>query len=85
MALNKDILGTALYNFRSGFNDKTIEEIELTFGNIETARLELAKGEAEIIIDHFKNNAEGEYQAGTLIAGANAVTRVGTTANIKLK
>jgi hypothetical protein len=86
MALNKDTLGQALYDFRTTFNNKTIEQLEAEFGNLESARLAAAKGEAEIIINHIKNNAEGEYQLGSLIAGANAVTKVsGVTVAVKIK
>lgn len=86
MALDKDILGQALYDFRAGFNGKTIEELETEFGTLEGARLAMAKGEAEIFINHIKNNAEGEYQNGSLIAGPNPVTRVsGVTIAVKIK
>ena len=85
MALDKDILGQALYDYRTAFNNKTVDQLSATYGNIEAARLACAKGEAEIFINHFKNNAEGEYQAATLTAGNIAVTRVGISANIKLK
>lgn len=86
MALNKDILGQALYDFRATFNNKTIEQLETDFGSLEAARLAEAKGEAEIIINHFKDNAEGEYQTGSLIAGPNPVTKVsGITVAVKIK
>jgi hypothetical protein len=86
MALNKDILGQALYDFRVGFNSKTIEQLETEFGSLEAARLAMAKGEAEIFINHIKDNAEGEYQNGSLVAGPNPVTRVGgITIAVKIK
>ena len=34
---------------------------------------------------NFKNNAEGKYQPGTLIAGGNAVTSLGVNPAIKLQ
>lgn len=86
MALNKDILGQALYDFRSAFNGKTIDELETEFGSLEAARLAIAKGEAEIFINHIKDNAEGEYQTGSLVAGPNPVTKVsGVTIAVKIK
>lgn len=56
MPLNKDTLGTALYNCRAIFSNKTKDELETTYGSIENARLEACKAEAEVIINHFKNN-----------------------------
>lgn len=85
MALNKDTLGTELYNVRAGFNDKTLDELIDQYGNLEAARLAMAKAEAEVIINHFKNNAEGEYQTGSLVAGANPVTKVPATIAVKIK
>ena len=85
MALNKDILGTSLYNVRNSFNDKTIEELEALYGSLDQARLALAKAEAEVFINHLKDNAEGEYQTGSLVAGATPVTKVPLTVAVKIK
>lgn len=85
MALNATDLGTALYNFRNSFNNKTVEELIQAYGTIEAARLQSCIGEAEVIINYLKNNAEGVYQNGSLIAGPNPVTKVGTTVAIKLQ
>jgi hypothetical protein len=84
MALNKDILGTALFNYRQTFNNKTANDLITTHGNLDNARLEFAKGEAEIIIEHFKTYAVGIYQAASLTAGATAVTSIATP-NIKIE
>lgn len=54
MALNKDVLGLALYNSRKLFDDMTIEEIEAQYGSIEGARLAACIGDAEAIINHIK-------------------------------
>ena len=85
MALDKDTLGLSLYNVRKTFNDKTIEQLEAEHGDLESARLALAKAEAEVFINHIKNNAEGEYQTGSLVAGANPVTKVPLTVAVKIK
>ena len=77
MALNGDQLGQELYNLRQTFNDKTFAQLEQQYGSIEEARLEMCKAEATLIVNHFKNNAEGIYQTGSLIAGPNPVTKVG--------
>lgn len=49
--LNKDVLGTDLYDFAKEFNDKGPGDI----GDIEEARKAFWKGAAERIINHFKN------------------------------
>lgn len=56
MPLNKDSLGTAIYNVRQAFNDKSMEDLLTEYGTFEDARLAEAKKEAEAIIDHFKAN-----------------------------
>lgn len=70
MALNKDTLGTDLYNALDGFNNKTIDEL----GDIEANRLAFCKVIAEEIINHFKNNAIITLNPSGLTAGANPVT-----------
>lgn len=77
MALDKDILGLAIYNVRNVYSNKTAAQLIATYGDLEAARLHAAKAEAEAIIDHFKTFGEGKYQTGTLTAGATAVTNVG--------
>jgi hypothetical protein len=53
MALNKDVLGVALYNARNVFNDKTLEELITQYGSLGGVRLAMAKADAKEIIDHF--------------------------------
>lgn len=53
MALNKDILGEALYNKSKLWNDKNPDEI----GDIEDARKAFWTAIAEEVINHFKMNA----------------------------
>lgn len=74
MALNKDTLGTDLYNARLPFMDLTIDQINTTYGTLAAYRLAIAKADAEAIINHFKTAGEGKYITGSLQAGANVVT-----------
>lgn len=67
MALNKDILGTALYTTLSAFNNKDIEET----GDLEAARLAFCKALADEIIIHIKAAA---------VVSVNVVT-TGTATN----
>lgn len=69
MALDKDILGTALYNAFDEFNNKTPAEV----GNIETARLNFCKVMAHEIIEHIKANAIITLDPIGLTAGVNPV------------
>lgn len=57
MPLNKDVLGMALYNSRHIFDNMTLDEIIQQYGSLEDARIAASKGDAEAIINHFKNNA----------------------------
>lgn len=82
MALNKDILGQALYDGRAQFNNKTLDELNMIYGTLEDIRLAMAKVDAEVIINHIKQYGEGKYQAGTLTAGPTAVTPVGATPTV---
>lgn len=84
MALDKDILGQALYDFRTAFNNKNIDDLIAEYGTMEAARLAFAKGEANVIINHFKANAEGQYQTGTLTAGGQPVVKVGVSVAVKI-
>lgn len=84
MPMNKDVLGLALYNVRKSYSDKTINQLIDEFGSLEAARLAQAKEEAEQIINHITNEAAGIYQSGSLVAGANPVTRVGNSITVKI-
>ena len=70
MALNKDVLGVALYNREQAYNNKTPAEL----GDLETARQNFWKGMADEIINHFKNNGVLTVPGLGLTAGATAVT-----------
>lgn len=65
MALNKDILGQALYDATTSYNNTVFTPAEL-----EAKRLAQWKAIAETIIDHFKNSAQ-----------INATVGVGLTAS----
>ena len=58
MPLNSNVLGTAIYNVRLTFNNRTMDDLLNEYGSLEGVRLAEAKDEAAAIIDHFKNNAE---------------------------
>jgi len=75
MALNKDILGQALYDMRNQFfNNQTLDELQTTYGSLEAARLAACKKEAEIIINHFKTNVLLTIPGTGLVVGSTPVT-----------
>ena len=80
MALNKDVLGAALYSRRNSFNDKTLDELIAEYGTLENLRLAICKADAEEIINHFKSAALITLNPAGLTAGATAVT--GTAVSI---
>jgi hypothetical protein len=57
MPLNKDVLGTLLYNARAAFDNKTMDELIAQHGTLEGVRLAICKADAEAIINHFKVDA----------------------------
>jgi hypothetical protein len=82
MALDKDILGTAIYNVRQSYVNRDYNDLISEFGNMDAARLAQAKDEAHAIIDHFKNYAQINATTGVgLTAGVNPVVGE-STANI---
>lgn len=78
MALDKDILGTNLYNAEKFYNDKT----PAALGDLETARLNFWKVMADEIIKHFTTSGELRVPGLGLNAGATAVTGNSTTGKI---
>lgn len=70
MALNKDILGTDLYNIRHVFDGKTLDDLIGEYGSLEAARLEVCKREAEAIINHIKNFAQINATVGVGLAAS---------------
>jgi len=77
MALDKDVLGTDLYNRANAYN-----EVYIAPGDLETARLAYWKNIAEGIIEHFKNNGVLHVPGTGLVAGSTAVTGTSNTGTI---
>ena len=67
------------------FNNKTHDELLMMYGTMENARLEACKKEAEIIINHFKNNSQINIPGLGLVApaGGGPVTGSSTTGTIQ--
>lgn len=80
--LDKDILGQALFDFRNHFNDRDVDDLLEEYGTIEAVRLAYAKGEAEVIINHFKANAKLSVPGAGLMAGSTFVTGTAETGTI---
>lgn len=76
MALDKEILGQALFNRANDFN-------EVDFENINEARLNFWKAIAEEVIQHFKDNATLNVPGLGLNAGVTAVTGTSVTGTIE--
>lgn len=75
MALNKDVLGAALFNRAQSFNDHDIE-------NIDQARRDFWKAIAEEIINHIKSSAMLNVPGTGLAAPNGPVTGISTTGTI---
>lgn len=78
MALNGDALGLLIYNERLVFSNKTADELITAYGDLETARLEAAKAEANVIVNYFKANTVVEPTALLAPEHAGLVTGTGT-------
>lgn len=78
MALDKDILGTNIYNAEKVYNDKN----PATIGDLETARLNFWKVMADEIIKHFITYGELHVPGLGLNAGTTAVTGNSVTGKI---
>lgn len=75
MALNKDVLGTALFNRAQSFNDHDIADIN-------AARQDFWKAVAEEIINHIKSSAMLTVPGTGLAAPNGPVTGISTTGTI---
>ena len=77
MALNKDLLGSALYNRAQSYNDQDIE-------NIDQARRDFWNAIAEEIVNHIKSNASLTVPGTGLVApsGGGPVSGISTTGTI---
>ena len=83
MPLNKDTLGTAIYNARAVFLNKDYATLLADYGNNEEVmRLAICKAEAEAIINHFKANAKLTVPGLGLAVGSNPVTGASITGTI---
>jgi hypothetical protein len=83
MALDKDILGQAIYDARNSFfNNRTVQQLITDFGSLEAARLAGCKVEAECIINHFKTYGLLTVPGAGLTAGPTAVTGTSITGTI---
>lgn len=84
MALNKDVLGQMLYDARTNFCDKTLDELKQLYGNsLNAIRLAAAKADAEAIINHIKaagvvNVTVTVNTTGTAAAHSGGGTGTGT-------
>jgi hypothetical protein len=78
MALNKDVLGTALYNQAKQWNEKTADQL----GDLENSRLEFWKAIADAIIQHVKT-ATLKVPGTGLGSPSGPVTGVSITGNIE--
>lgn len=74
MALDKDILGAALYSREQTYNDQAPDVL----GDLAAARLDFWKAMADEIINHFKTYGQLATTGKGLTAGSNAV--IGTSA-----
>jgi hypothetical protein len=79
MALNKDVLGTALYNQAKQWNEKTTDQL----GDLENSRLEFWKAVADTIIQHLKTAAILKVPGIGLGSPSGPVTGVSITGNIE--
>lgn len=79
MALNADILGEAMYNARNDFNNRPMDELLETYGNMEGVRLAADKAVATAIINHITTSAEVSVNVTTTgTAAAQTGTGTGT-------
>ncbi len=76
MALNKDTLGTALYNRANYYN-------EVNIADLEAARLAFWKGVADEIINHFKTYGDLQVPGLGLTASIYPVVGNSTTGKIQ--
>jgi hypothetical protein len=78
MPLDKNLLGTELFNKVDLYNNKNIDEI----GDIQQARLNFWKAVAEVIVDHIKTNALLNVPGTGLAAPNGPVTGASITGKI---
>jgi hypothetical protein len=74
MAMDKDILGQALYNVRQDFQNRSYNDLIAQYGSMEAARLDYAKKEADVFIKHVKDYADVPGTGLVAPGGGGAVT-----------
>ena len=79
MALNKDVLGEALYNQSNLWNNKTAGDL----GDIEAARLNFWKAMAGEIIQHFKTYGTLKVPGTGLTSPAGPVGGISLTGTME--
>lgn len=78
MPLDKNLLGTELFNKVDFYNNKDVDEL----GDIQQARLNFWKDVAGVIIDHIKSNAALNVPGTGLAAPNGPVTGTSITGKI---
>jgi len=79
MALNKDILGAAIYTVRKKYSSKTAPQLIAQYGSLDKAQLAMATDEAAAIIKHF--TTLGNVQVAvttTVVTTGTALAQTGT-------
>ena len=82
MALDKDILGQAIYTVLGQFDNITNDQLIEQYGSMEEFRKALCIALAGSIIDHFKSNAVLTVPGTGMVAGSSPVTGVSTTGKL---
>lgn len=77
MAMDKDILGEALFNVRQVFSNKGMDDLMAEYGTLDNIRMEACKQEADVIINHLNTNAVINVTVATT-GTATAQTGTGT-------
>jgi hypothetical protein len=85
MPLNKNILGSALYNAEKKFNDKDIDQLIEEYGSLEAVREEFWKVAADEIIKHLKSDGVLRVPGTGLIAPTNGGPVSGTSVTGKIE
>jgi len=82
MALDKNVLGPALYAALAPFDNQTVDQLVEVYGSIEGARQAMFVAMGGAIIDHFKASGVLTVPGIGLFAGTTAVTGQSVTGKI---
>ncbi len=81
MALNKEILGLAIYAVRKEYSAKTVPQLVAQYGSLEKAQIAMATDEADAIIKHFTTLGVVNVVVETTVATTGtALAQAGTGA-----